>query len=205
MNSRFSNFTFILFIFLLTFLPLKTFAAAKGMYEIKTSSKPVSSSQNSMSLPGMMSALTERDVYQMHYDVLPEMKAVIGISKKFFSGLILKNVDTATKPLFKIFPISVKSKNHLKNDIKNLESKVGPMLEAEYIGYRTIGKMKRYFNLYFITYHAVMPIVWELTFYQPMANGKWQLNFIRFNSDNPYEFLKYPQLKLNLIQKLLKK
>lgn len=185
-------------------LSFPVFAAPKkGMREV-TNAEQNTSKTNYTSFPNMMAALaSKRDPYQLYYGVLPEMKEIIDISKNFFTTLIKKNVDKATKPLFAIFPISDKSKNKLKNDIKGMSNKVGPMLEAEYIGYRTIGKLKRYFKLYFISYHPILPIAWELTFYKPAPKGKWQLNYIRFNSDNIYEFIKYPLLKMSSMQKQL--
>lgn len=139
--------------------------------------------------------------FQFHTDKLSEMKEILNISKDFFTSLVKASVDDATQPLFKIFPISDASKNKLKKDIKGLKDTIGPMIDAEYIGYRTIGSLRRFFTLYFISYHGIMPLTWELTFYQPISNAEWQLNFIRFNSDHMYEFLKYPMLRLNQIQK----
>lgn len=147
----------------------------------------------------------EMNAFQLHSGKLPEMKDILNISKEFFTLIVKKSVDEATQPLFKIFPISDKSKNKLTKDIKGLTTTIGPMIQAEYIGYRTIGSLKRFFTLYFISYHGIMPLAWELTFYQPIANSKWQLNFIRFNSDHMYEFLKYPMLRLNQIQKNIKR
>ena len=174
----------------------KTSVEAVKLSEPETNSQDISSNIKTEIIPV--------EPYQLYSGVLPEMKEIIDVSKNFFTTIIEKSTDEATIPLFAIFPISDKSKEKLQEDIRDLKNKVGPMHEVEYIGYRTIGKLKRYFTLYFISYHVILPIAWELTFYKPTPKGKWQLNYIRFNSDNIYEFIKYPLLKLNLMQKQLR-
>ncbi len=125
-----------------------------------------------------------------------EVKPII---EEFFGNLTTQDVITASKNLFAIFPISPQGKEGFANKITALKGKLGNLTGFEFLGYRRIGLSLRYIVVYYFTFHDLMPILWEFSFYRPKAGGPWQLNFIRFESDDLMEFLAFPKMQFEVL------
>ncbi|MFZ2960125.1 MAG: hypothetical protein WA705_24860 [Candidatus Ozemobacteraceae bacterium] len=123
------------------------------------------------------------------------VKEIIPIVDDFFGKLQGKNATDSLKLLFAIFPIEERSQKNFRSDIQLLTDRLGFPSGHEFVGFRSIGKSDRFFLVYFMTHHDKMPVAWEFTFYRPTAEGKWQINYLRYNSDEVFEFLAYPKLR----------
>jgi hypothetical protein len=53
----------------------------------------------------------------------------------------------------------------------------------------------RYFRTTYISYHEGAPLIWEFRFYVN-PKGKVTLNYITWNTDNPFEYLATPDMQL---------
>ncbi|NLI75118.1 MAG: hypothetical protein GX442_01595 [Candidatus Riflebacteria bacterium] len=125
-----------------------------------------------------------------------EVKPVL---EEFFGNLTTQDVVTASKNLFAIFPISPQGKEGFANKITIMKGKLGNLTGCEFLGYRRFGLSQRYVVVYYFTFHDLMPVLWEFSFYRPKAGGPWQLNFIRFESDDLMEFLAFPKLQFEVL------
>lgn len=121
------------------------------------------------------------------------------ILEEFFGKLITQDVVTASKNLFAIFPISPQAKDGFANKITTMKGKLGNLTGCEFLGYRRFGLSQRYVVVYYFTFHDLMPVLWEFSFYRPKAGGPWQLNFIRFESDDLMEFLAFPKVQYEVL------
>ncbi|MBF0500618.1 MAG: hypothetical protein HQM09_10840 [Candidatus Riflebacteria bacterium] len=128
-------------------------------------------------------------------ETTPAVKEILPIVDDFFGKLEAKNATDSLKQLFDIFPIEERSQKNFRSDIQVLSEKLGYPTGHEFIGFRPIGKCERYFLVYLLTHHDKMPVAWEFTFYRPVAGGKWQVNYLRYNSDEIFEFFAYPKLR----------
>lgn len=134
----------------------------------------------------------EQNITTIYTDI-SKIKELIPILDNFFNLLAKKDAYSATKDLFKIFPISQDAKDDFVNKITFAKTKLGNITGHEFVGYKKIGLATKLYIIYWFSYHELMPILWEFTFYKP-NNDSWQLNYIRFESDDIMDFLTLPRL-----------
>lgn len=125
------------------------------------------------------------------------------IIESFFNNLASQDVVTAAKDIFAIFPISQEAKDNFANKITSMKMKLGNVIGNEFVGYRRLGASQRYIIVYWFSFHELMPVLWEFSFYRPKSDGPWQLNFIRFESDDLLEFLSFPKLQYDSFRERL--
>ena len=133
----------------------------------------------------------------------PQIKELQGVITTLFAPLIKQDSETFLKKLFEIFPIGERARAGFGDDLKTLGGRLSFPAEVEFVGYRTVGNSERYFVVYYLSMHPEMPVGWELTFYQPQAGKIWQLNFLRYHSDDLYEFMQLPKMQFEALQKQL--
>jgi hypothetical protein len=116
------------------------------------------------------------------------------LAESFFSAWPTVDTETAIKTLFAVFPIGDAGKAQVINDITRAKLAMGEPNGFCCVGYRAPTGSERLVWLYFLSYHHLMPLAWEFTFYRPRPEGPWQLNLIRFESDEVHDFLTLPKL-----------
>ncbi len=131
----------------------------------------------------------------------PAVAEILVIADDFFEKLEKTDTYSAMKRLFEIFPLKTESQEAFVSDVTNLKTKLGSPTGHEFIGYRPVGSTERYYVTYFMTFHPRMPVAWELTFYRPIPNAPWQLNFIRFDADDIPEFLQFTKLQFEALRR----
>ncbi|RCK80490.1 MAG: hypothetical protein OZSIB_3236 [Candidatus Ozemobacter sibiricus] len=122
------------------------------------------------------------------------------ILETFFANLATQDVVSAARDLFAIFPISQEAKDSFANKITAMKGKLGNLSGSEFIGFRRFGVSQRYVIVYWFSFHDLMPVLWEFSFYRPKPDGPWQLNFIRFESDDLLEFMAFPKLQYDTLR-----
>ncbi len=118
-----------------------------------------------------------------------QVKELIRIVDGLFTEFEGPREELFLKKLFQLFPLNETAQLGFMGDVVNLKQRLGTPVGHEFIGFRKVGASKMYYLLYFFTLHQVMPVAWEFTFYRPKAETPWQINFIRLQSDDIWEFL----------------
>ncbi|HNV72732.1 MAG TPA: hypothetical protein PKO06_23685 [Candidatus Ozemobacteraceae bacterium] len=134
----------------------------------------------------------------------PQVREIQTVVNEIFPLLIKKDSEGFLKKLFEVFPIGEQARISFSNDVKHLIARLQSPLDFEFVGYRMSGQSVRFIQVYYLTIHPTMPLGWEFTFYRPVADGPWQMNFLRYHSDELYEFLNYPKLAFEVMQKTLR-
>ncbi|MBF0546488.1 MAG: hypothetical protein HQM08_18725 [Candidatus Riflebacteria bacterium] len=129
----------------------------------------------------------------------PAIGEVVALVDSFFGPLEKSNATDSLKILFDILPVGNDTQESIKQDVQILTDKLGYPSSHEFIGYKGLGNCQRYLLVYFLSYHDKMPVAWEFTFYRPKADGKWQMNLFRFNSDEIFEFFGIPKIQFESI------
>lgn len=122
------------------------------------------------------------------------VKEILPLTDDFFGKLEGKDASSALQLLFSIFPINEAAQGNFRSDIQLLSDRLGYPGAHEFIGFRQLGASERFFLLYFLSHHDKMPVAWEFTFYRPKTSNKWQVNYLRYNSDEIFEFFAYPKI-----------
>ena len=134
----------------------------------------------------------------------PQVREIQTIVNELFAPLVKKDTEGFLKKLFAVFPIGDRARLSFSEDIKTLTSKLNFPLDFEFVGYRSSGKSERFLLVYYLSIHPDMPVGWEFTFYRPVADGPWQMNFLRYHSDELFEFLHYPKMPFEVMQRQLR-
>ncbi len=133
-----------------------------------------------------------------------QVREIQTVVNEIFPPLIKKDAEGFLQKLFAVFPIGEQARRSFSEDVKHLIQRMGFPLDFEFVGYRSSGQSTRFIQVYYLSIHPTMPLGWEFTFYRPIADGPWQMNFLRYHSDELYEFLNYPKLPFEVMQKQLR-
>jgi len=130
------------------------------------------------------------------------IKWPLSVIESFMSNLEKDTALAGLEKLFEVFHIGQSAKDAFAADLGNLKVKLGIPTGHSFIGFKSFGKSDHYYILYFFSYYNRMPVAWEFTFYRPVTGGAWQLNYIRFESDDIADFLSFPKLQFEAYRKL---
>lgn len=126
-----------------------------------------------------------------------ETEEIRTITEGFFNKWINEDESSSFKEIFEIFPVADSAKESLAGSVARIKTTLGRINTHDFLGYRFFKNSQRYYALYYISYHELMPVGWEFTYYKSTPEGKWQLNFIRFDSDDIFDFIHFPKLQFD--------
>lgn len=145
-------------------------------------------------LPSSATAAGPGSALPLQTEPSTAVKEILPLTDDFFGKLLAKDASGALQLLFSIFPIDERAQGNFRSDIQLLSERLGFPGAHEFIGFRQLGGSERFFLMYFLSHHDKMPVAWEFTFYRPKISNKWQVNYLRYNSDEIFEFFAYPKM-----------